>query len=201
MLRRLLMQPAAPLAPDPRRVAAGIALLSHDRIVAASPALADLTGYTRGELTSPEFSLAHLFARGSPPPPKPAEGSEVASDVVVVAPLRGGSVVCRRSVLRIGGDGSPLVAIILEPGDAPAQADASEAKLEVGRALVRACSSQLAVALMRLRRIQLRIEDVEHAHPEVLFHEMRRAGQLIEALEKLESDVEVLSRAAGAGAK
>lgn len=193
------MQPAAPISPPSRRAAAGIALVSRDRILAASPALAELTGYTRSELTSPEFSLTHIFERGAPPVPDPDGAEEVARDVVVVVPLRGESVRCRRSVLRVSGPTPSIAAVILEPGDAPAAADPQEAKLEVGRALVRACSSQLAVAITRLRRLQLRIEDLEHAHPEVLVHEMRRAGLLIEALEKIESDVEGLSRAAGAG--
>lgn len=172
--------------------------MSNDRLLTASPALAELTGYTRAELTSPEFSLAHLFARGTPPVPVPPNDHEVATDEAVVVPLRGEPIACRRSVVRLPRKEPFLYALVLEPGAGALPGDANEVRVEVARGVVRACSSQLAAAILALRRTQIAIESVEHSHDEVLLHEMRRAGAIIEALEGVQGDVDALARAVGA---
>lgn len=172
------------------------ALVLGSRILAASPTLADLTGYTRGELTSPEFHIEHIFARDALPLPCPTEADEVATDRAPVTPLRGEALECDRVVLAIQPGPEPLYALLLSA--APLAKDASaDVRTRAAREIVRAYSSQLARILARLRQTQIRIEELEHASAGVLAQELRRAGAIIEALERLEADVEALSRAAG----
>lgn len=173
-----------------------LALVHGSRILAASPALADLTGYTRGELTSPEFRIDHIFAQDAPPLPSPAGADEAAIDRALVTPLRGETIECDRVVLAIQPGPEPLYALLLfaAPLDKDARADV---RAQVAREIMRAYSSQLARVLARLRQTQIRIEGLEHASSGVLTQELRRAGAIIEALERLEAIVDALSRAAG----
>lgn len=194
------MTSSVPLAPEPQQAPRrALALVAAGRIVAASPALADLTGYTRNELTSPEFELGHIFAGETPPCPAPAAMHELAADEALIVPLRGAPTPCRRTVVRLGGADASILALVLSTGQDAGPADALEARTHAMREVVRAYSSQLAGAIVQLRKIQLRIESIEHAHAEVLAHDLRRAGPIIDAIQKLEDDVDALGRAAGSG--
>lgn len=179
------------IAASPRTLGIGIAVVRDGRILVASGALADLTGYTLGELTSPEFRLAHILRGEMPWPERPREAEQRA---VELTPLRGDPAPCVATCWRV--DDAALL-LLLEPGEIATAEDPRELTRRVVQSAVRACSSELAGVLVRLRRAQIDLESLEHAHTEVLEAEMRRIGPAFEELQRLDEAVRRLALAFG----
>lgn len=179
------------LTAPPRTLGTGIALVREGRILVASGALADLTGYTRGELTSPEFRLVHIVRGEMPWPERPHEPMQAS---VELTPLRGDPAPCVATCWRV--DDATLF-LLLEPGETALAEEPRELTRRVVQSAVRACSSELAGILVRLRRAQIDLESLEHARTEVLEREMRRIGPAFEELQRLDEAVRGLALAFG----
>ena len=169
----------------------GVALVRDGRVLVANAALTDLTGYTRGELTSPEFRVSHLLAGEIEWPERPDEPAQTRC---ILTPLRGDHTSCLATTWRLA---SGATLLLVEPHAEPRDRPSRELALLVARETIRACSSQMADLLMRLRRVQIEVESWEHAHPEILEHEMRRIGPVFEQLQHLDADLHALAVAVG----
>lgn len=175
----------------PRTLGTGIALVRDGRLLVASGALVDVTGYTRGELTSPEFRLTHVVRGELPWPERPHEPVQ---RVVELTPLRGDATSCVATCWRVDDE---TLLLLLEPGESTLAEEPRELTRRVVQSAVRACSSELAGVLMRLRRIQIDLESLEHARTEVLEREMRRLGPALQELQRLDDTVRGLTLAFG----
>lgn len=159
------------LSPEPA-LARFFLLLQDDRIRLASQAVLDLTGFTRNELTSPEFRFEHLFAPGHAPP------RALGVHDAILAPLRRASIPARLAIHALP-DGS-LVALAAEGEE--------DVSTRAARALAAQTVSRLASVLGDLRGLQWSVEALERAHEEIARGGVEGLLALQDALSRLERD-------------
>lgn len=146
------------------RAASPLLLLDEDRVLFASDDLAEMTGFTQSELTSPEFRLSVLFRTGEVPKLPWSEEDGVIEGRVTLLPLRGPPLPTRVVASVVSSNPRRLTVVLLEAlaGDEPSES----VTVRIGRALARAMRTALARDITTLRRLQEEVERVEDAHPE-----------------------------------
>lgn len=173
-----------------------VALVEGERIVFASPELADLTGYTANEITSAEFRFEYLFSREGAPRCVAGEPGSLQRVRADLAPLRGDPFGCVVTMQTLQGSPRPMVAVVIQREVFAADVEPEELAARTSRSIVRGVRSALARELVALRQVLEGIEALEVAPDTILRGDLPEIARLHASIAEVEEARSRLSRRA-----